>query len=146
MSTRCVCGRIKSKCIDEDLLKGIIVEFFLPENEIVVEKNEKYTIYEGIRAENKVTISFVYEKRPPYNVYDSNIINDEFKYAQLILFDIEKEEASVDRCKEAINFYIYLKQKIDSDVLVTSDVHDDICLLRGKKIIWSEDLYEGYQK
>lgn len=142
MSTRCVCGRIKRKCIDEDLLKGIIMEFFLPDNDIIIEKNKKYTRYKGIRDENNVTISFICEEQSPYNVYDSNIMNDEFKYSQLILFEIKKEEASVDGYKEAVNFYISLKRIIDSDILVTSDVHDDICLLKGKEVIWAKDLYE----
>ena len=70
-------------------------------------------------------------------MYDSNIINDEFEYVQLIIFDIKKEEATIDTYKEIISFCIYLNGKIDSDILITSDAHDDICLLKGKEIIWS---------
>lgn len=86
------------------------------------------------------------EKKPPYNVYDSNIINDEFEYVQLILFDMKKEEASIDNYREIISFCIYLKEKVDSDILVTSDVHDEICLLEGKEIIWSKNLSFDYSK
>lgn len=142
----CVYGRIKRKCINEDLLEGILVEFFSPKRDIIRKNNEKCVTYEGISSENKVTISFMSEKKPPYNVYDSNIINDEFEYVQLILFDMKKEEASIDNYKEIISFCIYLKEKIDSDILVTSDVHDDICLLEGKEIIWSKNLSFDYSK
>lgn len=142
----CVYGRIKRKCINEDLLEGILVEFFSPKSDIIKKNNEKCVTYEGISSENKVTISFMSEKKPPYNVYDSNIINDEFEYVQLILFDMKKEEASIDNYKEIISFCIYLKEKIDSDILVTSDVHDDICLLEGKEIIWSKNLSFDYSK
>ena len=79
-------------------------------------------------------------------MYDSNIINDEFEYAQLILFAIKKEEASIDIYKDIICFCIYLRGKIDSDILVTSEVHDDICLLKGKEIIWSKNLSVDYNQ
>ena len=136
----CVYGRIKRKCINEDLLEGFLVEFFSPKSDIVKKNNEKCVIYEGISNKNKVSISFVSEKKPPYNLYDSNIINDEFEYIQLIIFEIEKEEATIDNYKEIINFCIYLKEKIDSNILVTSDAHDDICLLEGTEVIWSKDI------
>lgn len=140
----CVYGRIKRKCIDEDLLEGILVEFFSLKSDFIRKKSEKCVIYEGITSENKVTISFISEKRPPYNVYDSNIINDEFEYVQLLLFDIKKEKASIDTYKEVISFCIRLKDKVDSDILVTSDVHDDICLLKGNEIIWSKNISVEY--
>lgn len=136
----CVYGRIKRKCINEDLLEGFLVEFFSPKSDIVRKNNKKCVIYESISKKNKVSISFISEKKPPYNVYDSNIINDEFEYIQLIIFEIEKEEATINNYKEIINFFIYLKEKIDSDILVTSDVHDDICLLEGTEAIWSKDI------
>lgn len=136
----CVYGRIKRKCINEDLLEGFLEEFFSPKSNIVRKNNEKCVLYEGISNKNKVSISFISEKKPPYNVYDSNIINDKFEYLQLIIFEIEKEEAIIDNYKEIINFCIHLKEKIDSDILVTSDAHDDICLLEGTGVIWSEDL------
>lgn len=125
------------------MLEGFLVEFFSPKNNIIRKKNEKCIVYEGVSNENKVSISFISEKKPPYNVYDSNIINDEFKYIQLIIFEIEKEKATIDNYKEIINFFIYLIEKIDSDLLVTSDVHDDVCLLKGGEVIWSNQ-YPNY--
>ena len=138
------CGRIKTKCIDEDFLEENLIAFFSPKSDIIRSYNEKYVIYDGMYSENKVTVFFKNEATPPYNVYDSNIINDEFEYAQLILFAIKKEEASIDIYRDIICFCIYLKGKIDSDILVTSEVHDDICLLKGKEIIWSKDLSFDY--
>lgn len=131
-----VYGRIKNKCINEDFLENSLVEFFSHKSDVIRKKDRNCITYERAGSENEVTISFIDEKKPPYNVYDSTIINDEFEYVQLILFDIKKEEASIDRYKEIIRFFIYIKEKIDSDILVTSDVHNDICLLTGKKVIW----------
>lgn len=132
-------GRIKRKCIDEDFLEEILIEFFSPKRDIVRKNNQKCVTYEGVKSDNNVIISFISEKKPPYNVYDSNIINDEFEYVQLIIFDIKKEETAVDTFKDIINFCIYLWERIESDILVTSDVHNDICILKEKEIIWSKD-------
>ncbi len=96
----CVCGRIKRKCIDEDFLERILREFFSPKRDIIKENNQRCVSYEGVYSEDKVTISFISERKPPYNVYDSNIINDEFEYAQLIIFGVAKEVATIDTYKE----------------------------------------------
>lgn len=142
----CVYGRIKRKCINENLLEKFLIEFFSPKSDIIKKSDEKCVTYEGVSSENKVSISFICDKKPPYNVYDSNIISDEFEYIQLILFEMEKEEATIDSYKEIIRFCIYLNKKIDSDILVTSDVHDEICLLKRTETIWSKDLSFDYEK
>ena len=82
----CVYARIKRKCIDENLLERTLAEFLLSESNIN-KKIEKCVIFERLNSENKVIISFIKEKTPPYNVYDSNIINSEFEYMQLIISD-----------------------------------------------------------
>lgn len=139
----CVYGRIKRKCINEDLLERFLAEFFLSKSNIVKKNNEKCVIHEGISNKNKVSISFISEKKPPYNIYDSDLVNGEFEYIQLIIFEIEKEEATIENYREIINFCFYLRKRIDSDILVTSDVHNDICLLEGTEVIWSKDVSFG---
>ena len=53
---------------------------------------------------------------------------------------------SVHSYKEIICFCICLRETIDSDILVTSDTHDEIYLLKEKEIIWSKDLSYDYSK
>lgn len=142
----CVYARINKRCIDADLLEKIIINFFSPESNIIKQNSNEGVIYENISNKNEIIISFVSEKKAPYNVYDSSIINDDFKYIQLIIFDIKKEEASIDKYKEIINFCIYLKEKIEGDILITTDVHDEICLLKKQKIIWSQNSPIYYNK
>lgn len=95
--------------------------------------------YEIVNKHNDIIISFIKEKTAPYNVYDSDIIGNEFEFLQLIIFDIDKESSSTDEYKEIINFCEFLNEKIDSSILITSDMHDEICFLKENKIIWSED-------
>lgn len=141
-----VYGRIKEKSIDENLLEKSIIKYFDLKNHIIKKRNGKCVTYEGIGSENETDILFINEKKSPYNVYDSNITNQEFKYIQLIIFETEKEKISVHSYKEIICFCIYLRERIDSDILVTSDAHDEICLLKEKEIIWSKDLSYDYSK
>ena len=142
----CVYGRIKRKCMNEDLLERFLADYYSSGSDIIREKNGNCVTYEIVNSEDDVIISFIDEKKTPYNVYDSNIIDDEFEYVQLILFDLKKEKASIDKYKKIIRFLIYLKEKINSDILITSDVHNDICLLQDKEIIWSQELSFDYSQ
>ena len=142
----CVYGRIKRKCMDEDLLERFLTDYYSSGSDIIREKNGNCVTYEFVNSEDDVIISFINEKKTPYNVYDSSIIGDEFEYVQLILFDLKKEKASIDKYKKIIRFLIYLKEKIISDILITSDVHNDICLLQDKEIIWSQELSFDYSQ
>lgn len=47
---------------------------------------------------------------------------------------------SVDVIRMVVDFCIYLRRHIECDILVTSDMHDEICLLKNQTIIWNEDV------
>ena len=85
----CVYGRIKQKCMDEELLERLLADYYSSENNIIRESNKNCVTYKFVNSEEDVIISFMNEKKAPYNVYDSSIIGDEFEYVQLILFDIK---------------------------------------------------------
>lgn len=142
----CVYGRIKQKCMDEELLERLLADYYSLGNNIIRESNKNCVTYKFVNSEEDVIISFMNEKKAPYNVYDSSIIGDEFEYVQLILFDVKKENASVDKYKEIIRFLLCLKEKINSDILITSDVHNDICLLQAEETIWSRELSFDYSQ
>lgn len=135
----CFYGRINKRCINEDLLEKFIADFFAPSNEVVKQRNKGSVKFEGFSDDDKIVMSFVNEKKPPYNVYDSNIIGSEYEYIQLIIFDVNKIESTIDTYKEIINFCIYIRKRIEGDILITSDVYDDICLLKKQEKIWPEN-------
>lgn len=134
-----MCGRVNKNCINEKLLEKVMVEFFSPKSALSKQICNNCVTYEGITDENKVIISFVSKKSPPYNIYDSNIVNGEYEFTQLLLFEINKQDAIIDTYKNIIEFRIYLRTKIQSDILITSEVHDDICLLKKQEIIWAQN-------
>ena len=83
-----VYGKIKQRCIDEDLFERFLVDYYSSESNIMKEKNKNRITYEFVNGEDDVIISFMNETKAPYNVYDCNITGNEFEYLQLILFDI----------------------------------------------------------
>lgn len=78
-------GRINKKCINTDLLEKNIVDYFSLSNNVFKKRDKDVVTYEGISGDNKLIISFEGEKKPPYNVYDSDIIDGEYEYMQLII-------------------------------------------------------------
>ena len=134
-------ARINKKCIDENKLEKMLVEFFKPVNAVTVYRNEKCTTYEELCKNNDMIVNFVYEKRTPYNVYDSKLCNGEFEYMQLLIFDIKKETVHIDQIKTIFNFCIFLKGNVKEEILVTSDVYEEICLLKENEVIWLNKLW-----
>lgn len=123
----CIYGRIEKEIFDENTLEPYINEYFSKNCEIIKKDNGK--AYEIKKGENSTILSFISEKKYPYNVYESDIAKGEFEYRQLLIFDLEKEAASSKAYKEIIDFLGFLFEKTKSRILVTSDAHDEICFL-----------------
>ena len=140
-----VCARIKEKCVCEELLERAIVDFFQPPQDILMQRDGTHVTYGGIDEDGVTVIYFNSDSRPPYNIYVSEITGGKFEYMQSIDLDIGKETATVDRFAKMISFCIYLYGKVKSEILVTSDVHDDICLVKAGEILWSEALCFDYK-
>ena len=132
----CVYGRIEGKTFSEKPLETCLNHYFSGGYRIIKE-NSGCAVYEVSNSESKTIVSFIHEKKHPYNIYDSDIINDEFEYNQLLIFELDKEDAAMNSYREIIRFLKHLSQETKSRILVTSDAHDEICLLDGRDILWS---------
>lgn len=121
--------------MDSEVLERAIENFRFFSGKIIKQADKKSITYECIET-NEDVISFFSEKTFPYNVYDSSIIGD-YVYEQLLIFDIRKDLALNWKYERIIDFCIYLRKQINSDMLLTSDVYDDICLIEESGIIWS---------
>lgn len=132
----CVYCRVKEKRITPEILEKVIRSFRFFQNDFIKEINSRCIVYEDIKDDVEI-VSFISEKNFPYNIYDSNIMG-EYKYTQLLVFDIRKDRALKDEYEKIIRFCVHLKKETNSEMLLTSDVYDDICFLEGKNVIWSE--------
>ncbi len=131
-------GHINKKKINVDLFLRSVTAFFLPEGEITISNNGVCEIVSFIKEETQVDIFFAEDEKPPFNIWDSEIIDGEFEFTQLIIFDVEKEKFFPEWYVEFINYCILLSKKTGSDILFTSDAHGDICLIKGNDISWSQ--------
>ena len=131
-------GRIRKKNIDDQTLRETIARSFSVNKNRIEQKDGNCTTYQNICNDNEIILSFVKEKKPPYNIYESKITNHEFQYTQLIIFDIRKDKALKDTYIRIVDFFIDLSQEAGSDILVTSDMYDEICLIQSQGMIWSK--------
>lgn len=127
-----VTGRIKEKKLNNDLYKKYILEYPLFKNIMCIEDNDFTYIGKNFGYE----ISY-FEKKAPFNIWDSEILNHEYEYSQIIIFDLHKEIDYIEAYKSIIDFFVFLNKKIECEILVTSDVHNDICYI-NQDIQWSE--------
>ena len=49
----------------------------------------------------------------------------------------KKKKINVEILEKVICFCDHLRKEINSEMLLTSDIYDDICLLEERNIIWS---------
>lgn len=128
-----VYGRINTKCLNNQIVIEDIDKYFINVNESKIEYVERGLSVEGLIGD-VVTLQYINDVKGPYNSYYSSIINEEFEYCQLLIFDIEKEEATKDIFERIVDYLIHLGSIIDSEILVTSEVHDEICLIKKDEI------------
>ncbi len=143
----CVYGRIEerskfapkmpSQTLNEKSLETCLNHYF--SNGYEIKGNSDCAVYEIKNDESKTIVSFINEKKSPYNIYDSDIIEGEFECHQLLVFELDKEGATINLYIEIMRFLKYLSQETKNRILVTSDAHDEICLLDDKNISWSKN-------
>ena len=137
----CMYARVKKEAINDESLKKYLEEFFMPIGNIIIQKDENCVTYDKIYENDNVVVSFIRKKTPPYNIYDSCLCNSEFEYTQLIIFDINKEYAHINTYNKIIDFCSFLNKKCKTDILITSDVYEEICLIGNKDTLWSNNLF-----
>ena len=139
-----VYGNIKEKKLNIDLFKRYVNEYFLADSMAKIEFTDGfYFLYEC--KDFRYYIYFGEEKKPPFNVLDSQILNGEYEFAQTIMFDLCKDIDYSMAYESIIEFFIFLNKRTGSDILVTSDPHNDICYI-DKDIRWSENWLNRYKE
>ena len=135
----CFCANLQQKCLNQELLYQILSEYW-SEYQILQQQEERCIFYKGM--ENGIAgIAFIEQKTYPYSIYISDILGKEYHIAQSILFLIDKMQYSIDTYQKIIDFCIFLKSKINSNLLLISDVHNEICFLNKNGILWAENSF-----
>ena len=133
-----VVGRIKENTISEELIKRYIISYFRTDTRHSLLYEEESFYYKC--NEFSFHIMWDNDREYPANIWDSDILNDEYSYSEIIMFTLNKEIDYDSAYKSILDFFIFLHGYILCDILVTSDVHDDICFISDNDILWSERL------
>ena len=104
--------------------------------------------------ENKYRFSCFYENddivlffmdSSDYRYWDSIILKSKYGYLQSLIFDISKFSDLNKNFKIVLKFLLKLQKLCNSNVLITSTIHDEICYINVEsKVIWSNNC--GYAK
>jgi hypothetical protein len=136
-----LCGRIKDSVVDSNTLEKHLREYYGVIRKLSKDDGEEVS-YELNSDYGRFVVYYVEKKKPPYNVYDSDLVGGEFVFSQLVVFDLDKEEVCKTTYEDLVSFFIYLQKKIESEILVTSDVHDEICLLKKEGCLYTEQFQD----
>jgi hypothetical protein len=122
--------RIKENCISELQYEKYLESYF---DMKCSKKNIRKTcvIYECYFSKYGFTTSFYQQIKEPYNIYDSEILNNEYEYNQEIVFNIDKHRDISIIYNTVLKFSFYIYNKVKTDFLITSDTHNDICLIKS---------------
>lgn len=134
-----MCTRIKDKCINKKQFEDLLVRFFIHASTEKSEDGECVT-YSGYYSRYGFIISFIEQKKGPYNIYDSEILDDEYKYNQSIIFDIDKNKDISAIYNIILEFCCFIHQNVETDFLITSDSHGELCLIKTPE----NELYYRY--
>ena len=137
-----VVGKIKEKKLNEELFKKYIISYFntnmkqnlVYDEDIFFYKCDKFAFH----------IYFSKERVYPANIWDSDILNKEYEYSQTIRFDLCKDVDYEEAYRCIFDFFAFLHKKILCDILVTSDVFNDICYIKNDDILWSNSWRSRY--
>ena len=130
-----VSAKIQKNFINVKDIELYIKDFFLVIENLNKQSLGNVTMFSDFYNDNKIIIYFTENENA---VYNSLFFKDEFKYSQSLLFDIKKDNISTKEFVTIINFCKYIRKRINSDILITSNVHDEICIVKINEIIFSD--------
>ncbi|WP_026651560.1 hypothetical protein [Butyrivibrio proteoclasticus] len=127
--------------LTQDSLQGLISEYWKYD----LKQLEAFgnTILSGAfrGGEQRFIVYFVNNK----SYWDSSITDAEFDYSQMISVGIDKEEDDLsDLIYEAIEFFLFVSKKTGAEILIKSEIHNDICHVQSGKTIWDPHFYDMY--
>jgi hypothetical protein len=137
-----ISAKIKNKIFSVDIIKKSLCNFF--ECTVNIDKigqdKYKFTCF----YENNDIILF-FDDDCKYHYWDSIILEKEYSYLQSLIFDISKHSDLAQNFEIVFKFLIELQKTCIGEILITSNIHDDICYINAdSKAIWTNNC--GYIK
>ncbi len=78
-------------------------------------------------------------------VYRSGLYGGDCSYHQNLIIALDKSIADMDAVSKVINIFIHISKKISSDMLITSDVYDEILYIHDDERVWNKSFLNLYK-
>ncbi len=137
-----ITAKIEKKILSADIIKQSLCNFFKCKvNMCRIDKNKyKFTCF----YQNDDIIMY-YCDNFKCHYWDSIILKEEYSYLQNLLFDVSKYSDVNKAFEIVLKFIIEVQKTYNSEIIITSNIHDEICYINGEsKITWSDNY--GYIK
>ena len=129
---------LRDKKITKSLLYETILHYFSLD---MIEMKGKIHDYVLLHHELSDIEFYLINDEPPRNVWYSDILDERYYYDQHIMISVlNKENFIPEFVKYLINFFIVLNSRIEGEMLLTSDVYNDILYANKGIIKWSNSI------
>lgn len=120
-----ISAKIKKDVFSVNIIKKSLSDFF---NSLVkVDKIGEYSYKFTHFYENDDIILFFKYYNNDHHYWDSLILKTEYSFCQVLVFDVSKFSDIADNFKIVFEFLLKLQKTYNSDILITSNIHDEIC-------------------
>ena len=82
------------------------------------------------------TITLIKDEKPPYNIYETSFVENDFEYNQSILFGFSKEVDFDISYTKALELIFSLMREVNTSALLTSSVYDEICYFENSTNVY----------
>lgn len=133
-----ISAKIKKAVFSVNVIKKSLSDFFNSSAKVyqIGESSYKFTQF----CENDDIILFFRYYNNDYHYWDSLILKAEYSYCQSLVFDVSKFSDVANNFKIVFEFLLELQKTYNSDILITSNIHDEICYINiDSKAIWSNN-------
>lgn len=136
-----IAAKIEKKYFSADIIKNSLCDFFECTVNIdrIDQSKYKFTCF----YENDDIILFFVDYCS-YHYWDSVILTKEYPYLQSLIFNISKHSDLTKNFETVFKFLMELQKTYNGELLITSDIHNEICYITDSKVIWSDNC--GYIK
>lgn len=132
----------EESCLTEDSMKKAIKEFFNAGSIAEQRISSRCVRYSGFYDNDDLVIYFRENECDGWNgTYESSILDGEIiTLPQEVDVSPDKFALSIELYNLEVDFMLYLQQSTGCDAYIYSDLHNDLCCIRGGKAIWNRNV------
>ena len=132
--------RIKKKIITKSEFEYSVKKFF-NNKELNAVNNYIYGIsIHDFYNSYGIIFTLIEDKKPPYNIYDSELIKGEYEYSQVLSFEIDKTRELNIIYDTIFKYVLNMVKKFHLEALLTSDFSEDICLFQTDEVYYNKNV------